>query len=271
MATDTAEYFGIPSQIEVLKRGRALFDVLKHDERMSCHGRVVGLVSPRFGSLQLLQRLAQLQGASHYANVSSDEIDAVLSDAADQGMSTVNYARWEIYADQIGSNAYMADTPSLPAGLSIERLTPDTPEKTIQSFARSCLACGVLPAWRSAHTGEALRSRTLVAVAPDGKVVSSAYAASYITGTSALAMAECFWGMLTTHPDRRGQGLSVILGRVLLEQMHKDFGFTQFYTGIEPGNAASEAVCSKIGLVRTSNRIVTVVDPNQVPGGRMTK
>ena len=77
--------------------------------------------------------------------------------------------------------------------------------------------------------------------------------------------------MLATHPDWRGKGLSVVLGSLLLEQMHKEFGFTLFYTGIEPGNTASEAVCSKIGLTITSNRIVTVADASQLPGGRMTK
>ncbi len=271
MVNDTAEYFGSPSQVAVLKRGRALFEVLKDDERMSCHGRTVSLISPQYGSLSLLARLAELQGAAHYANVSSDEIETVLAGAHKYGLSTVNYARWEIHADQIASRKDVTDNPALPDGLSIERLTPDTPEATVQSFAQTSLACGVLPAWRSAHTGQVLRSRTLVAVTPDGQVASSAYATSYITGTSALATSECFWGLLNTHPDWRGKGLSVILGSMLLAQMHKDFGFTQFYTGIEPGNAASESVCSKIGLRKSDNRIVTVADASQLPGGRMTK
>jgi hypothetical protein len=53
--------------------------------------------------------------------------------------------------------------------------------------------------------------------------------------------------------------------------MHQDFGFTAFYTGIETGNAASEAVCGKLGLRKTGNSIVTVADAAQLPGGRMTK
>lgn len=271
MAAGEIEYFGNPSQIAVLKRGRALFDILESDERISCHGRVCGVVTPKHGSLALIGRLAHLQGASHYANVASDEIEAVLAGARALGLDTVDYARWEIHADQFDHDRHSNADPNLPDGITVTCLTPETPEPVIRSFAETSLACGVLPAWRSAHTGQALRSRTLIAVTPDGQVVSSAYATSYIVGTSELASNECFWGMLATHPDWRGKGLSVVLGSLLLEQMHKEFGFTRFYTGIEPGNTASEAVCSKIGLTMTSNRIVTVADASQLPGGRMTK
>jgi len=271
MVRASEEYFGSDAQKDVLRRARAVFDNLSDDEPMSCHGRVVGHISPQYGPVAEVVQLTRLQGASHYASVSAQEIDEVLAQASEAGISTVNYARWEIHTDQIAATGQKTGNAALPDGLSIERLTPDTPEATIQSFVQTSLVCGVLPAWRSAHTGQALQARTLVAVTPNGQVVSSAYAARYINGTSALANSECFWGMLTTHPDWRGKGLSVLLGRMLLDQMSKDFGFTHFYTGITPGNVPSEAVCSKIGLVHSGNHLVTMADPARVPGGRITK
>jgi RimJ/RimL family protein N-acetyltransferase len=102
-------------------------------------------------------------------------------------------------------------------------------------------------------------------------VVSSAYASGYITDGSDRAQRECFWGMLATDPDWRGQRLSVLLGGLLLQQMHTDFGFTDFYTGVEPGNAPSEAVCARLGLRKSGRSIVTFADARHVPGGRMTK
>jgi RimJ/RimL family protein N-acetyltransferase len=133
------------------------------------------------------------------------------------------------------------------------------------------LDCGVLPAWRSAHQGQSLRARTLMAVTDAGEVVASAYAAAYISDGSDQARQECFWGMLATHPEWRGRGLSLALGGGLLRQMREGFGFTRFYTGVVPGNMASEAVCRKLGQTTGSDSIVTTVDAAQLPGGRMTK
>jgi len=77
--------------------------------------------------------------------------------------------------------------------------------------------------------------------------------------------------MLATDPSRRGERLSLILGADTVLESHRSFGFTQFFTGVASGNAASEAVCTKLGLTRRTGISLTMGDPNLVPGGRMTK
>lgn len=265
------EYFGSDAQIAVLKRGRALFDLLHGDGRFSCHGRAVGLIRPKLKSRELIVHLAHLQGATHYMLIRSDEIEGVLSDAAQDELQTTHYARWEIGLEAASDTARRTSEITLPKDIQIIRMTPDTAPNIVADFARMSLACGVLPAWRSAHMGQSLKSRTLLAVTTSGKVVSSAYASSYMTDTSERACNDCFWGMLATHPDWRRHGLSLALGGRLFEQMHADFGFTSFYTGVQPGNAASEAVCHKLGLRTQGNSIVTIADASQLPGGRMSK
>jgi hypothetical protein len=84
-------------------------------------------------------------------------------------------------------------------------------------------------------------------------------------------MKECWWGMLATRPERRGQRLSLILGAAVLIGMHERWGFERFFTGIATGNAPSMAVCSRIGLAPSQYATVIATDPDLVPGGRMTK
>jgi hypothetical protein len=77
--------------------------------------------------------------------------------------------------------------------------------------------------------------------------------------------------MLATDPDRRGQKLALILGAMAMRIMHDRFGFGSFMTGVQAGNAASEAVCHAAGLAARGRVILTLVDPGALPGGKMTR
>jgi RimJ/RimL family protein N-acetyltransferase len=76
--------------------------------------------------------------------------------------------------------------------------------------------------------------------------------------------------MLATDPERRGQKLALILGALAMQQMHQRFGFASFMTGVQPGNAPSEAVCRASGLQDRGRAILTVVDSAVLPGGKLT-
>ena len=54
-------------------------------------------------------------------------------------------------------------------------------------------------------------------------------------------------------------------------EMQRRFGFARFMTGVQPGNAASEALCERIGLRGDGGNILTCVDPAVIAGGSMTK
>ena len=75
--------------------------------------------------------------------------------------------------------------------------------------------------------------------------------------------------MLATEPDMRGRRLSLVLGALAVLESHQRHGLTRFFTGVAPGNAPSEAVCTRLGLARCEG--YTLADPSLLPGGRMTK
>jgi RimJ/RimL family protein N-acetyltransferase len=53
--------------------------------------------------------------------------------------------------------------------------------------------------------------------------------------------------------------------------MMERYGFTRVFTGVEPGNAASEAVCTRVGLTPVGTSTLGVADPTVLTSGRMTK
>lgn len=77
--------------------------------------------------------------------------------------------------------------------------------------------------------------------------------------------------MLATHPARRGNRLSLVLGAHALIDMETRFGFRAFMTGVEPGNTPSEAVCARVGMSRGDLAIIACTDPLALASGRMTK
>ncbi len=82
---------------------------------------------------------------------------------------------------------------------------------------------------------------------------------------------QAWWGMLATDPARRGQRLALILGAMVIEKMHDRSGFADFFTGVEPGNTGSEAVCARIRMHRTAFATIGCADPMTLGSKRMTK
>jgi hypothetical protein len=64
---------------------------------------------------------------------------------------------------------------------------------------------------------------------------------------------------------------ALILGAMALLAMRDRFGFRSFMTGVQPGNAPSEAVCRATGLSARGRQILTIADPSQLVGGKMTR
>ncbi|MEQ9258948.1 MAG: hypothetical protein RIG84_07595 [Roseovarius sp.] len=77
--------------------------------------------------------------------------------------------------------------------------------------------------------------------------------------------------MLATDPERRGEGLALLLGAHTMLEMHREFGFGSFMTGVEPGNLPSEAACMRMGLAHRGHSILGCADPLTLSSGRMTK
>ena len=263
--------FGSEAQQALLHRGQLMHQVTGDDPRFTYYGRTVGLAGPSDGPVSTLSALARLQGNSNYGRVPVARMQSLAAEAQAEGLSTVTYARWEGGDDAIAAADAVLERHALPSDLAVHRLGENTSPAIWRSFADMALGCGVLPPTGSALTGRMKPGVTLVAVTGDGRAVSCAAAVVALNPGHPDAGRESWWGMLATDSAWRGRRLSLILGAQVLATMARDHGFTRFFTGVEPGNAASEAVCARMGLERSPFDILGAADPSLVPGGRMTK
>lgn len=267
---DGPAFFGSPEQRAVLRRGRAMADLLANDPRFTYYGRTVGLATPEDGDLGQLAALVRAQGNSNYAHVEDGEVPALVRALEEDRLAPLVYAKWEGDGAPFKAAQALLDHYGLPDDLSLRWLDASTPFATLESLADTALACGVLPAARSTLTGSSGRSACVVAEDATGRVVSVAAASAYAHPEHRLS-GQAWWGMLATHPERRGERLALILGAHVILRMEKEFGFTDFMTGVEIGNAPSEAVCTRMGLAPRGFSLLGCADPEALSGGRMTK
>lgn len=264
------EYFGTTQQQTLLRRGRAMFELLRHDPRYTYYGRTVGLADPEGGTVDILESLARLQGNSNCAILPNADLSFWWKEVEARGLKPVHYARWSGGAAAMQKASEIIDRHKLPDHLSVVRIDIDTKPEFLARLAELSLACSVLPPAGAALRGGDVRGLSLLAIDVDGRPVSCAAAASYLHVDHSLSH-QCWWGMLATHPDHRGQRLALILGAMAMLEARDLLGFKEVFTGVEPGNAASEAVCAKLGLRPEDRSVLGVADPSLVPGGRMTK
>jgi hypothetical protein len=264
------EYFGSAEQQALLRRGRAMFDVVGHDPRFTYYGRTVGLATPADGSADMLAALARLQGNSNCAILPDTELPRWRAEAEARGLVPVHYARWSGGADAMRAAAGVVDAGALPADLTLVRIGPDTDGEALALLAELALASGVLPPAGAALRGLQRPGLALLAIDAAGRPVACAAAAAYLHPDHPSSH-QCWWGMLATTPARRGQRLALRLGAMAMLDACERVGFVEVFTGVEPGNAASEAVCARLGLLPEKRSVLGVADPGVVPGGRMTK
>jgi len=271
MTMDTTEGFGSDAQRALLRRGRMTYEITARDPRFTYYGRTAGLVSPADGSFDELAALARLQGNSNYGSVPVRDMGPLLEASIAAGFSPVQYTRWTGGKSALEKASDMVARNPLPGGLRTEWLGAETTAQVRASFGKMALGCGVLPPSHDALTGQIKPGMTLLAVTPEGQVVSCATAVAFLNRGHPDAGVECWWGMLATDPEWRGQRLSLILGAKVIGEMAYRHVFSRFFTGVEPGNAPSEAVCTRLGLNDTDFNILSISDASLVPGGRMTK
>ncbi len=166
---------------------------------------------------------------------------------------------------------YLLERKGLQDGYALRQLTCDTPMAQCLSLTQTAQACGVLLPSFAVLSGRTQPGICVMAIAADGSVAGCAAAASFLHSDHPQSKRECWWGMLAVHPDHRGKAISLILGAVAIVRMFDTYGFTEFFTGVEPGNRPSEAICSKMGLAHNGHSILGMADPKLLGSGRMTK
>jgi len=265
------EVFGSDGQRSLLRRGRALFDLVSGDPRFSYYGRTVGLLRPEPDGHDDLDRLVELQGASTCANLGTVELGAVRDALAARGHSVTPYTKWTGGGTALDAARGILDRHGLPRDVEVVAIGPETPRERLAALADVALSCGVLPLAGSVLRGGARPCVALLAVDGDGRPVSCAAAAAVAHPDDHELGGQCWWGMLATRDDRRGERLGLVLGAMALREMHVRHGFSDFMTGVQDGNAASEALCRRAGLAPSGRSILTVVGAGALPGGRMTR
>ena len=264
-------FFGSDAQQALLRRSRALFDMVSGDRRFSYYGRTIGLLRPDRGNMDDLERLVAIQGASNFSHIPNADVDELQLTLKKRNLSLTAYDKWE--GDDSALDAaerIIADTP-LPPDLTLRRIDADAPREDLALFAQVSLDNGVLPLAGSVLRGVLKPGVGYVAVDRDGSAVSAAAAASFCHPSDPQLGQQCWWGSLATADHRRGERLALILGAWAIRDMHDRFGYASFMTGVQPGNAPSQAVCTKSGLSPRGHSIVTAVDASALPGGKMTK
>lgn len=265
------EFFGSVDQRAVLRRSRALAVLLAQDARYSYYGRTVGLVGPDDGDVDQLAALAMVQGNTNYGAVPSGRTAAIRTALQARGLVPMLYDKWEGANSAVAAARHVVATVSLPEDLTLVRVDASTPDGHMASLAEMALGCGVLPLCGEVLRGLYRPAVCLLAVDRAARVVSCAASSAFAHADHARSGKQAWWGMLATSPERRGQRLSLVLGARVLREMETRFGFGDFMTGVEPGNAPSESVCARMGLSRGDFSIIGCADPRALASGRMTK
>lgn len=265
------EFFGSDDQRAVLRRGRGLAALLGQDRRYSYYGRSVGLPGPEDGDIDLLAALVTVQGYSAYYAVPLGKVEAIRNSMVARGLVPMLYDKWEGSGSAIAAARQVVATVSLPDDVTMLRLDASTADGQLASLAEMALGCGVLPPCGEVLRGLLRPAVCLVAVDRALRVVSCAASSAYAHEDHPRHGGQAWWGMLATDPARRGQRLSLVLGAHALLEMETRFGFGDFMTGVEPGNAPSEAICARMGLSKGHSAMIACADPRALASGRMTK
>lgn len=265
------EFFGSDDQRAVLRRGRGLAALLGQDRRYSYYGRSVGLPGPEDGDIDHLAALVTVQGYSAYYAVPLGKVEAIRNSMVARGLVPMLYDKWEGSGSAIAAARQVVATVSLPDDVTMLRLDASTADGQLASLAEMALGCGVLPPCGEVLRGLLRPAVCLVAVDRALRVVSCAASSAYAHEDHPRHGGQAWWGMLATDPARRGQRLALVLGAHALLEMETRFGFGDFMTGVEPGNAPSEAICARMGLSKGHSAMIACADPRALASGRITK
>lgn len=263
-------YFGNDDQQGMMRRAYALWRILRDDPLYSYYGRNVALAEYDGDAVDRVDALARLQGASSCFFVPLPQTQSFRDALEQRGYKTDRFENWRGQESALDASEKWLAERSLADDLTVVTIDADTPDETMAALDRVTASCGVLLPQSNAMRG--LESASVCLLAMDGAGQPVASAASVATNHRDNPLAgEAWWGMLATREDRRGEGIAIVLGAMALQAMHRQHGFSAFYTGVRAGNGASESLCSKLGFSCGDYGAIAAIDAQQFAGGRITK
>lgn len=264
------ETFGPPPSQALQARVWAKWQDLRDDPAIVTHGRALGLASPEVAPLSRQVAMAREMGAAACEHVHEADVAARFAALEVEGLKTDSFVGWRSSAETLTlAPARLAARP-FAEDLTLGFVGPDTPHEIMAGLDAVTQACDVL-----LPLGPFLRGLERPAVCayvaePSGRIVGTSASVEMFHSASRWP-GLCWWGMLSTYSDRRGEGIASRLGAMVLDEMNRRHGMTEFFTGIRIGNAPSEALCTQLGFARTPYHVVIAFDPVLMAGGRLTK
>ena len=263
-------FFGSPGQQAVQRRADALWPLLALHPDYCCHGRAIGVAGTARDAGEKLAALARLQGVASHEGVPADQIAAQRAFLEARGLKMDHFNNWAADRTALTRARDVLASRGFPDDLTMHAVTPDTPAETLQRLDAMTQSCEVLLPMGSFLRGTRRPAVCLYAQDGEGRVVGSAASVAQFHPDSPQSHIA-WWGMLATAPDRRGAGISLILGAQTLLAMQDRYGIGHFFTGIRAGNAPSESLCTKLGLSDDGTVVIIAIDPGAFDGDRITK
>lgn len=262
--------YGSPEQIGVVRRAAALRTLLADDPRFSFQGRTVSLVGDHPDAAEIVIALVRLQGYASAQFVARPRGEQLAEAFGDAGLNPVV---WDQYWGHDGaisaSQSFMAEfTP--PDGTALHEVTPETSDETIHAICAASVSAGVLPPPGSAMRGHGLNGVFLYATGPGGEVIAVGGGSMAYHPKSDFAD-EAFWGMLGTVDAWRGRRLACWVGAAAILRLAERFGARGFSSGVKADNPASQAMCTRLGVVKGDTVYAGATDPALMGAGPVTR
>jgi len=264
------DYVGAPAQQTMQRRAFQLWQTLRPDPRYAYEGRLTAIDAAQGEAVEDLLLLARGQGAAVAWYVPADEEAPLSQTFQAMGFTT---DRWDQYwgaDDAVEVARHVRETVRCPAGYSIYTISADTPDAVTAALVTFGAEHGVMVPAGHVMRGVTRRCSVKYATAPDGRIVAIAGAVLGHHRAHPLAN-SAWWGMLCTHPEHRGRGLSKLLGALTMLEMAERHGATSFYTGVRGDNHVSQSVCNGLGVCRSEYAVVMVVSPDVAGSGPVTR
>ncbi|MEM1430885.1 MAG: N-acetyltransferase [Pseudomonadota bacterium] len=262
------EAYGTAEQQALLRRGRAVFDLVGADPRFGYYGRGVGILRDGDAPVRTLVRLVQAQGTSNYGSVPTDRVDRLRAEVEASGVRATLYRRWSGGAEALAAARAIVREVPVPPHLHLARIDGDSPPDTMRALVGAAASAGVLTLAGDVLRGTGRPGVTFALSDAAGRVVSCAASTLYAETEQGR---EFWWGMLATRPEARGARLSLALGARAMLEANAQYGAARFFTGVQDGNAPSEAVCTRVGLTAEEAWVLSVVDPRALSGASLTR
>jgi len=264
------EYFGNPDQQRLQMRADYLWKLVRGIPEYACHGRVVGLANYSEYNLEQQIALARLQGVAPVDGMPREHLATRRAGLEDAGLVTDVYDHWEGSVATFEAADEILAKRGMPADLKVCAVAADTSVEDLKNLDSLTQSCDVLLPMGSFLRGFERPSVFLYAKDPEGCVVGAAAAVAQFHDAHQKS-GMVWWGMLSTHPKRRGEGIALTLGAMVLCDVRQKLGFSACFTGIRAGNLPSEALCSKLALSRTNTVDLLAINPDSFGGDKMTK